>query len=364
MLPPPEMDVHLASGMRLVVHVMETRQVVLQTRVAVGAAHESEDQRGAAHVVEHMLFTGAGGVTDGAYDRYVRGAGGTDNAYTFQDRTEYDVTTPALSLPGLLQLEGGRFSPHTFDPALLDREVRVTTEEQLMRAEGNQSVAHMFDYFEQLLPGHPYGRSVSPRAEINRALTASRVQAFFDAWYTPDRFTLVVAGNVVPSTVRTEVERVFPHAGAPPRADPFPTVVDWTRPRRVDGAEVGTGLMWPMPPETDPDAAALHWIAAIAGPSHHAYQWAQGGVWVMRVPDRSMIDSVEQVVANHAPDWITQERLDAALANERLPWGLWSASAWVRAWDRSYPPPVESDCRATWNRRIRHVEPTQLAAGG
>ena len=91
--------------------------------VAVGSGDDPEDRAGLAHFLEHMLFLGTEKYPEpGEYQQFIRSHGGSHNAFTaFQD-TNYFFDVEAQFLEPALDRFAQQFSAPLFTPELVDRE--------------------------------------------------------------------------------------------------------------------------------------------------------------------------------------------------------------------------------------------------
>ncbi|XKH01233.1 insulinase family protein [Marinobacter nauticus] len=91
--------------------------------VAVGSGDDPEDRAGLAHFLEHMLFLGTEKYPEpGEYQQFIRSHGGSHNAFTaFQD-TNYFFDVEAQFLEPALDRFAQQFSDPLFTPELVDRE--------------------------------------------------------------------------------------------------------------------------------------------------------------------------------------------------------------------------------------------------
>lgn len=98
--------------------------------VAVGSGDDPRDREGLAHFLEHMLFLGTEKYPDpGEYQQFIRSHGGSHNAFTaFQD-TNYFFDVEADYLGNALDRFAQQFSAPLFTPDLVDRERRAVHSE-------------------------------------------------------------------------------------------------------------------------------------------------------------------------------------------------------------------------------------------
>ena len=76
----------------------------------VGSKHEKAGKTGFAHLFEHMMFQGSANVQKGQHFSLIQAAGGTLNASTWLDRTNYYETLPGHELELALWLEADRMA--------------------------------------------------------------------------------------------------------------------------------------------------------------------------------------------------------------------------------------------------------------
>src|SRR3954469_12671730 len=102
-------DYQLDNGLRVILHEDHTSALVcVDIAYHVGSKNEDVRRRGFAHLFEHLLFDGSKNVPRGAFDVYISQAGGHDNAYTTEDKTNYYEVLPAHQLELALWLESDR----------------------------------------------------------------------------------------------------------------------------------------------------------------------------------------------------------------------------------------------------------------
>ncbi len=213
----------LDNGLR--VAVLEEHRaplVAVQLLVAAGAADEPEGLGGAAHLLEHALFTGSSLAPDRSFDQAL-GLGADANAWTHLDWTGFTTLVPPGALERALALEADRLGAPELDPATVERELRVV----LAEAAGLYGVPHGADaavLARLLYPEHPYGRELTglgaPGGEPGLVgLDAAALRAFHTERYAPARCVLVVAGDLDGERAEAWIRARF---GAIPRRDAVP----------------------------------------------------------------------------------------------------------------------------------------------
>ena len=229
-MPTPSPDLHvpwerhtLDNGLRVVLSPDPSTAVVgVNLWYGVGSRNERPGLTGFAHLFEHMMFQGSANVPKNRHFELVERAGGSLNATTWFDRTNYFETLPSHQMELALYLESDRMG--WMIPALtqetLDNQRDVVKNEKRQRYD-NQPYG---DWNERLLamvypPSHPYHHAVIGSMEDLDAATLEDVVGFFSTYYVPNNAVLSLAGDLVPERTLEVVERWF---GAIPSGAPVP----------------------------------------------------------------------------------------------------------------------------------------------
>ena len=214
----------LENGFRYVVlpNAKPKNRVSLHLVVLAGSIDESDDQRGIAHFLEHMLFNGSTHFPPGELVKYFQKIGmqfGPDaNARTGFFDTVYDINLPASdrqSLQEALLVMQDYAEGALLLQSEIDRERGVILAEKRLRdsADYRAYVASLdFELMGTRFPERlPIG-SAHVIASVNRPV----LKAFYDTWYRPDNMVLVMVGDMDPALTRELIEKQF--AGMVPRA--------------------------------------------------------------------------------------------------------------------------------------------------
>jgi zinc protease len=178
----------------------------------VGSRHEKAGKTGFAHLFEHMMFQGSLHVEKGEHMSLVQGAGGTLNASTWLDRTNYFETLPSHELELALWLEADRMA--SLLPAMtqekLDNQREVVKNERRWSVD-NQPYGDWDERMQALVypKTHPYHHPTIGSMEDLEAASLDDVRSFFATWYAPNNAVLTIAGDFEPSTALPMVERHF-----------------------------------------------------------------------------------------------------------------------------------------------------------
>jgi hypothetical protein len=142
------------------------------------------------------MFMGTRRAPTKAFDAWMEGAGGWNNAWTSQDRTDYYDVAPPTALDLLMWLEADRL--RDLGPLMtlekLDAQREVVRNERRQTSENTPYGKVELRLPELLYPkGHPYHHPVIGSHEDLEAATVSDVKQFFEKWYDPANASIVVA---------------------------------------------------------------------------------------------------------------------------------------------------------------------------
>ncbi len=267
----------LPNGMVVILSEDHTvPQVVVNVSYGVGSRMERPGLTGFAHLFEHLMFMGTRRAPPKAFDGWMEEAGGRNNAWTAEDRTDYFDITPATALPLLLWLEADRM--RDLGP-LIDQD-KLDLQRDVVRNERRQSIENRPYGIEELeLPrllwpdSHPYHHPVIGSHEDLEAADVADVKQFFATWYDPSNASLVVAGDFDPQQARAAVERWFgsipshgkpADPGAPGFSDQKTTVTGVVRGTASDDVQLTkVTLAWQSPRHFSPGDAELDLLASV-----------------------------------------------------------------------------------------------------
>lgn len=176
----------------------------------VGSKDEVAGRTGFAHLFEHLMFMGTDSVPD--IDIVLESGGGSNNASTREDVTNYYTVAPENMLEMVLYIEADRFA--NLDKAMtqekLDKQRDVVLNERRQSYENQPYGKLWLAMPEALYPaGHPYAHPVIGSVEDIRSATVEDVVSFFRTYYVPSNVSLVVAGDFESDRARRLVEKYF-----------------------------------------------------------------------------------------------------------------------------------------------------------
>jgi predicted Zn-dependent peptidase len=199
----------LANGVRVVCDPMQELETLAVSVVAGrGARAEAEDQSGWAHLLEHMVFKGAGDRSARDIVEVIEAAGGQINAATSYERTSFQVRALKGGLQLALEVLADLVLRPTLDPEELEREKSVIGQEIAEAADAPDD--RVFDLAQsRAFAGQPLGRPILGDTSTIGVADAAALGVFRAAQYAPDRIVVSAAGAVDEVELLALVERLF-----------------------------------------------------------------------------------------------------------------------------------------------------------
>ncbi|MCO4784769.1 MAG: insulinase family protein [Marinomonas atlantica] len=178
-----------------------------------GSYNDPDKHLGLAHLLEHMLFLGTEKYPEaGAYQEFIRKHGGTHNAYTSAQLTNYYFDTLPETYPEALDRFAQFFIAPTLDPAYIEREINAVDSEYRAKLDNeqrrsNQAIKTLFN------PKHPGSRFTVGNIDTLGNIPASQLREllidFFERHYTPDKMVLTLTAKQPTETLAAYARTYF-----------------------------------------------------------------------------------------------------------------------------------------------------------
>lgn len=190
----------LENGLRvMLISDPQSQKAAASLDVAVGSADDPKDRAGLAHFLEHMLFLGTEKYpAPDDYQKFVAQQGGSHNAYTSPEHTNYFFDVKADALPQALDRFAQFFIAPLFTPQYVTRERNAVHSEY--RAKIKDSYRRERDVFREIASSdHPMSKftvgNLDTLADREGRPVRDDLLKFYDDYYSADRMTLVVLGR-------------------------------------------------------------------------------------------------------------------------------------------------------------------------
>jgi predicted Zn-dependent peptidase len=199
----------LNNGLEVIVHEdHSSKMAVFNLLYKVGSRNELPGKTGLAHFFEHLMFGSSKNVA--VFDRELERVGGSCNAFTSPDITNYYITLPASNIETAFWLESDRMLQLTLSEKTIETQRKVVMEEYKQRYL-NQPYGDIWHHMRDLAYlKHPYrwptiGQDLKDIQDYNK----DDVWNFYQSHYSPDNAILVVGGNVTKSQIEALAEKWF-----------------------------------------------------------------------------------------------------------------------------------------------------------
>jgi predicted Zn-dependent peptidase len=266
----------LKNGMKvLMVERHSSPTVALWVRYKVGSANELSDERGIAHLLEHMLFKGTKTIGTRNYaaekplmdqiektaqalmaeklkrdkaDKkkieeltrklaaleadenkyvlpneysqiYAKNGGLSLNAFTSRDTTAYMVNLPSNKLELWAAMESDRMRNAVLRQFYTER--NVVLEERRRSNEAEPSGKLWEDFLAASFVAHPYGQPTIGWTSDIENLSRTEAESFLHRYYAPNNAVMAIIGDIDPAKTIRLVERYF---GSIPQGKSVPAV--------------------------------------------------------------------------------------------------------------------------------------------
>lgn len=225
----------MSNGLTVITHRDESTPLAcLNIMYDVGSRDEDPNKTGFAHLFEHLMFGGSVNIPN--YDGPLQEAGGSNNAFTSTDVTNYYLTVPAQNLETGFWLESDRMQSLAFTPKSLEVQRSVVIEEFRQRYL-NQPYGDVWLLLRPLAyKVHPYSWATIGKEEKQiEDATMEDVKGFFHKHYLPKNAVLVATGNVQHDQIVELTDKYFGPINKgekPPRNLPIEPAQ--TAPRRLE----------------------------------------------------------------------------------------------------------------------------------
>lgn len=267
----------LENGLRVVaIEDMRAPVAVQMIWYRVGAADEVAGKSGIAHFLEHLMFKGTKAYGPGQFSALIEAQGGQSNAFTSWDYTAYYQRVAVDRLPLMMALEADRMKNLILSEEDVATERDVVLEERAQRTDASPGGLFSEQWRAALYLNHPYGRPIIGWRHEIEGLTRDDALAFYDAYYTPENATVVVAGGIRAEEAIALVREHYgaiPARGAPPGPRLRPTEPPQLAERRLSMSDARVGQPYMIRsyvaparrPGDQAQAAALSVLAEVLG---------------------------------------------------------------------------------------------------
>ena len=218
---------HLENGLTYYIRHNAFPEHVASFYIAqkVGSINENDDQRGLAHLLEHLAFNGTDHFKGNSLQDYLQSIGveyGRNlNAYTSIDKTVYyftDVpTTRTSAVDSCMLILKDWSNGISLTKEAINDERDVVHNEYRMRMVGQQLMLER--NLPKLYQGDKYGyRMPIGLMSVIDGCKPETLRAYYRKWYRPDNQAIIIVGDVDVDHVEAQIKKLFSGIKVPKNA--------------------------------------------------------------------------------------------------------------------------------------------------
>jgi predicted Zn-dependent peptidase len=184
------------------------RSVSLGIWIRSGSRHETAEQNGISHFIEHALFKGTRRRTARQIAVEADILGGNLDAFTTPEFTGYYIKALDTHLEQSFDILADLVTCPAFDPAEMEKERAVILEEiKMVDDTPDEVVQELFN--SSFYPNHPLGRPIEGTAENVERFSRDTLADFYRQIYQPKNIVIAAAGHIEHNQIVDLAQRYF-----------------------------------------------------------------------------------------------------------------------------------------------------------
>ncbi len=258
----------LPNGLMVMTETMPAvRSIAMGIWLRNGSRHESKQENGLSHFIEHMVFKGTQKRSAEDIAKAADAIGGHLDAFTSKEYTAYSIKVLDEHLPRAFDILSDLARNPLFRAGDIAKESRVIQEEIRMAEDSPDDL--VFELFTRgFWPGHPLGRPILGTRQTVKSFTRRRVCDFYRRRYAPQNILITAAGNLEHQRIVDLVRKEFgglargPATADGPAPVPHPSLL-YRRKKELEQAHLCLGT--PACSFADPKKFAMLILNAVLG---------------------------------------------------------------------------------------------------
>jgi predicted Zn-dependent peptidase len=258
----------LANGLMVITEAMPAvRSISLGLWLRVGSRHESEDENGLTHFIEHMVFKGTENRSAEEIAKAADAIGGHLDAFTSKEYTSFSIKVLDEHFDRAFDILADLVRRPLFRREDIAKESRVVAEEIRMVEDIPDDLVHEM-FTQSYWRGHSLGRPILGTQRTLDSFSRRRVLNFYRRYYRPANLLVTAAGNLEHGRILESVERAFGDlpsgSAAAHEAPPVPHPhLRYRRKKELEQAHLCVGTE--ACPFADPRRYAMHVLNTVLG---------------------------------------------------------------------------------------------------
>jgi predicted Zn-dependent peptidase len=186
----------LPNGVKIITEAMaHMRSVSVGIWLGAGSRHETAEQNGVSHFIEHMLFKGTSNRSAEQIARSVDSIGGNLDAFTAKELVCYNAKVLDEHLPFAVDILSDLVMNPLFGEEDIEKEKGVILEEIKMDADNPDYLVHEI-FSADFWKDHPLGRPILGTRESVKRFNREMIHESYRSIYAPANLLITAAGNL------------------------------------------------------------------------------------------------------------------------------------------------------------------------
>ncbi len=184
----------LQNGVRVITeYIPHVRSVSVGFWVEAGSIHETTENNGITHFIEHMLFKGTNNRNAKEIAEAIDNIGGQLNAFTGKECTCYYSKVLDTNLSIAIDVLSDMIFNSTFTPSEIQKEKGVIVEEINMYEDSPEDLVH--DLLSKTIFDNSLGLPILGTQDTINSFDRDKLMEYMNNNYTTENIVIAVAGN-------------------------------------------------------------------------------------------------------------------------------------------------------------------------
>ncbi len=255
------------NGLTIIFEKKKRSSVVVEVMVKTGSNYESDEERGIAHFIEHMLFEGTSSKPNNReISNEIEKIGGDFNAYTTGERTCFHIKVLKKHFLKAIGILADIFQNSLFEEKHLQKEKNIVIKE--IEMVNDEPRYYQWILFQKtIFQKHPAKHPTYGDPKVIMSLDREKVIKYFEKYYVPNNIVISIVGDV--SNWRKEIEEKFIFKAKKIQRKPMPKEpalrYNIVKKEKKKIANTYLGLGFKTVPRNHPDSYVFEVINGILG---------------------------------------------------------------------------------------------------
>ncbi len=199
----------LTNGLSVITVEDKSRETVSAVMwISAGSRYEKQDERGLAHLVEHMLIKETKIHPLEQLGEYVDRIGAYLNANTSVESISIRTQTTKPHYVEMLEILAEIVTQPIIKPKTLENEKKIILEE-IVRFNDGRGARIGVESMKLIFENHPLSQNPLGNKECIMNATTTQLQKYYDTYITPNRSVLIISGDIIHEDIISLAQKYF-----------------------------------------------------------------------------------------------------------------------------------------------------------